>query len=73
MTSLIESQSINECGECNYYSTCCNNSESDHFGHTLAELHPACNEFAGVAELELCNKCGEEYVADDEDLCLNCK
>jgi len=74
MTDIASGDIENSCKECGEYGTYCHNSSSDHYGHMLAECHPACEDFVGHEEPEYtCKRCKMEYVENKGDLCEDCQ
>lgn len=73
---MTEAHGENSCETCDSHDgTYCQNMCSDHYGHALAEFHPACDSYnAYVQEPELCKDCKMDYVVDPEhhDRCPDC-
>ena len=73
MTDISSGDCENTCNDCDEHGTYCHNSSSDHYGHMLAECHPACEDFVKYQEPDIyCEGCKMEYVENKGDLCPDC-
>ena len=73
MTELGVEEKCEDCTE--HDGEHCDNCLSDHYGHAVAEWHPACSSFVAEQPPEppLCKKCRIEYVEEKGDICHECK